>query len=175
VHLECDQCDTFVAYANSHFGSLLDAHGFELVQCRTRTTRRGAAECDLVYESGACRLLLGQERNGTYAAMAAAGTPLPDDQVPRARGEDGWYLIVHLIEFKSGERLLTDQLQSRLLDVRLEQFEWLAGLLERWAPELLTLFADSKPAAWHDEFMRSQQAQLGRPARQRRWRSRWLP
>jgi hypothetical protein len=119
-------------------------------------------------------MVLGQERNGTYAAMASLDTPLPDDQVPRARGEDGWYLIVHLIEFTSGERLLTEGLQARLLDVRLEQFEWLAGLLERWAPEVLALFGESRPTAWHRKFMRSQEALMGRSARRRGWLSRLL-
>jgi hypothetical protein len=171
VDADGTDCDVFMAYATSHFGALLDGHGFDLVEWRSRPARAVAPECDLLYESDRCRLLFGQEGTGSYAAMAPRGTHLPPG-VPRTDGADGWYRVVHLVEFKSGKHLLTDKLQRQLVDERLEQFEWLSGLLDHWAPELYDMFDVDKPDSWHDDFVRFHQTSA-RPGRHLRKRPRW--
>lgn len=154
MDVDCGDCDYFVENVQRHLGDLLSQHGFRSVQCQAE---RGGRECTWMLESDRCRLLFTLADGAEACSIGKLDTAFPGNISYYLNGEIGWYNALWLIEFKTGKQLLTRKLINKLWEGKLVYFEWLSPMLEKWMPELISMF-ESDQITWHDDLIKMLEA-----------------
>ncbi len=151
MSVDCGDCNSFRAYAERYYHPLLSRYGFRLAEC---AAAHGGRECALLYRSDRCQLLLTLSDGSDDCLLGGLEQPFPGTNSLRSNGEQGWYHVVALIEWKSGKKLLTSRLLDEFRDGKRVYFSWESQLVAQWADQLFDLFAPGKPREWHEDFAR---------------------
>ncbi|MCG8352957.1 MAG: hypothetical protein MI924_34770 [Chloroflexales bacterium] len=107
-----------------------------------------------MYQSTQCRLLFILSDGAEGCAIGSLEALFPEGVSLRTNGEMGWYHIVPLIEFKSGQKVFTARLLNEFRDGERIYFEWESQLMAKWIDVLIGMVAPNKQQDWHDAFVR---------------------
>jgi len=149
MDIECGDCNDFVELTERQFGGILDHHGFRPIRC---TSEHDGRECILLFESRNNRLLFVRSDGADSCALGSLDAEFPESGI-HGQGENGWYHVVALLEFRSGKKLLTRRRLNKFLEGKDDYFLWQANLLADNADELFGLFSSGNEATWRNGFM----------------------
>ncbi len=89
----------------------------------------------LLLESDLLRLLFVRSDGAETCQLGSLDADLPDGGL-YSQGDTGWYNVISLLEFKTGEKLLTRRRLDKFLEEKENYFAWQAELLTKNAEML---------------------------------------
>ncbi len=149
MDIDCGECNNFAEGTEANFGELLKRRGFQPVKC---TAERGGRECTLMMESSQLRLLFVRSDGAETCDLGSLDAEFPEDGLV-GQGENGWYHLVTLLEFKTGKKLLTQRRIAKFSENQEEYYAWQAELLSEHEDMLFEMFGDNQQVNWHEDFM----------------------
>lgn len=144
-------CIRYTAQINSHFAKIFNKHSFDLVGC---FCEHGGRECRAFYQSSASRLTL-EFSDGEFTVLVGSlDTKFIEASAIDRFGATGWYPVFLLAEFKNGKQVYTEKLVQQIENGKTDQYRHEAELFDRWADQLLPMFAAGQESSWRAHFRR---------------------
>ena len=141
------------------FHKVLTTYGFHLERCECEPGGR-SFECKALYRGAQASVLFELADGGFLTYLGERGQSFPEPGMLSGDGSRGWYMLHLLIAARQGKPVYNQRVIKRLWGRRLDPVEFEAHLFERWAEDLLPLFAPGRPERWRGEFLRAYQKLL---------------
>ncbi len=149
----------FLSLIQRAFHKALTTYGFRLERCECEPGGR-SPECRALYRGPQASLLFEFADGGFLTYLGEPDQPFPKPEMLTGEGSQGWYMLHLLIAARQGKPVYSRRIVKRIQDRKLDPVEFEAHLFERWADELLPLFAPGRPKQWREEFLQAYQRLL---------------
>lgn len=142
-------CARYIAQVNSHFIRIFEKRSLHLADC---FCEYGGRECRAFYQSTTFRLTLDFSDGEFTVLVGSTDTPFVEASAIDRFGATGWYPVFLLAEFKSGKRVYTERIVQQIWSGKIDQYRYEAELFDRWADQLLPMFAAGQESSWRADF-----------------------
>ncbi|HEY3061503.1 MAG TPA: hypothetical protein VGL99_21250 [Chloroflexota bacterium] len=149
--IQCGSCNDFVERVLGYYQPLLSRHGFQFDTCSARDGGRDLS-CSVVFTGPRSRLMFVLSDGAEATAISARDATPPPNGWSLRDGDNGWYSAIGLIEYKSGQRLMSRKLADAFGRGERDYFEWESALVTEWLERLAAMFTPDQVASWQPDF-----------------------